>query len=618
MQFTNPLMLITLGFIPLLILIHAIKPKPRQIEVTNLFLWQEVLKERTSHLTMTKLKKNLPLLLQILMVCLAALALANPMWFSFTQQKGDMILIIDTSASMKTRLDSDTGGIRFDRARDRALEIIDGRKGSQNILIIEAGKEPIVNSGFLNDVKPAKQLIRNLNPSDVSGNLKKAVHMAISFVSSHQEDNIYLITDGAGCDFSDILKIHPRISPVLISGGSKNIGITKFEFRKQFDRNDQYEVLIEIKNFTSQQQAIPLRLSIDRTKIYDTQLSLNAQEKKLLILPYSGIITGIAKAFLDIHDDFLVDNRAFLSLSSARDIWVLLVSKGNYFIEKLLNSYPNIMVNTLREIDPSFWNEQVLRHDIVIVDRMDFPSIHRGNFLLIDAYSSSFPVKREGSIDFPEILDWDIRHPIMRDVDAGELFIEQSSKIKTDIPLEPVMESSQTGLIYAFESDGIRAITMGFDITRSDLPIKIAYPVLMSNIINWLNPHKLAFSSMHTRSGDPINLYLQPQTELLSVRGPRQDWEKIKVETNPFAYTHTKMVGIYTYIENKKRKYFTVNLLDEIESDIRTPKSDSYAEAVNIEPKSEEVAIGRSLWGVFIILALTVLVLEWMVWLRTG
>ena len=117
--------------------------------------------------------------------------------------------------------------------------------------------------------------------------------MAISFVSSHQEDNIYLITDGAGGDFADILKIHPRISPILISGGSKNIGITKFEFRKRFDRNDQYEVLIEIKNFTSQQQAVPLRLSIDRTKIYDTQLSLNAQEKKLLILPYSGIITGI-------------------------------------------------------------------------------------------------------------------------------------------------------------------------------------------------------------------------------------------------------------------------------------------------------------------------------------
>ena len=618
MQFTNPLMFLTLAFIPILILIHALKSKPRQIEVTNLFLWQEVLKERTSHLTLTKLKKNLPLLLQILMVCLAALALANPMQFSFTHQKGNMILVVDTSASMQTRIESPDFMTRSDLAKDKAREIIEGRKGDQKILIIEAGREPMVKSGFLEDIGQAKQLIKNLKPSDVSGNLKKAVHTAISFVGSHQEDDIYLITDGAGADFSAIVNIHPRISPVLITGGGKNIGITKFEFRKQFDRNDRYEVLLEIKNFTSRQQEVPVRLSIDRAKVYDKRHRLKAHEKRLLILPYSGIISGVAKAFLDIDDDFLVDNRAFLSLSSARDIWVLLVSEGNYFIEKLLESYPNIMVNTIREIDPSFWNEQVLRHDIVIVDRMDFPPIQRGNFLLIDSYSSSIPVKKEGSIDFPKILDWDLRHPVMSDVDAGDLFIEQASRIKTDLHIEPIMESSQTGLVYAFEFEGIRAITIGFDITRSDLPIKIAYPVLMSNIINWLNPHKLALSSMHTRTGNPIKLYLQPQTGTLSVRGPRQEWEEFTVESNPFVYTNTKKVGIYTYIENNKRRYFTANLLDEMESDIRTPESDSLSKAANIERESEPIEVGRSLWAVFIGLAFAVLVLEWMVWLKVG
>ena len=140
MQFANPLMFLTLAFIPILILIHALKSKPRQIAVTNLFLWQEVLKERTSHLTLTKLKKNLPLLLQILMVCLAALALANPMQFSFTHQKGNMILVIDTSASMQTRIESPDFITRFDQAMDKAREIIEGRKGYQKILIIEAGK----------------------------------------------------------------------------------------------------------------------------------------------------------------------------------------------------------------------------------------------------------------------------------------------------------------------------------------------------------------------------------------------------------------------------------------------------------------------------------------------
>jgi len=58
MQFLNPGMLITLGLIPILILIHTLKPKPKQIQVTNLFLWQEVLKERSRHITFERLKKN--------------------------------------------------------------------------------------------------------------------------------------------------------------------------------------------------------------------------------------------------------------------------------------------------------------------------------------------------------------------------------------------------------------------------------------------------------------------------------------------------------------------------------------------------------------------------------
>ena len=111
---------------------------------------------------MTKLKKNLPLLLQILMVCLAALALANPMWFSFTHQTGDMILVIDTSASMQTRIESKDFKTRFDQAVDKVLEIIENRKGNQKILIIDS---TTANAGA-NDTKlesPASTTSRRIH-----------------------------------------------------------------------------------------------------------------------------------------------------------------------------------------------------------------------------------------------------------------------------------------------------------------------------------------------------------------------------------------------------------------------------------------------------------------------
>ncbi len=615
MQFLYPAMLWVLGLIPVLILFHFLKPKPKQVQVTNLFLWQEVIKERGGSVTLKQLKKNLPLLLQILIIILVALALARPVWVHFTRKTGDLILVVDTSASMKTKTASTT---RFDLAREKAFEVIDQRENPQKILVIEAGSEPVLTSGFVEDSAQAKDLVKGLKPSDTPGKLAKALYLALSFIDPSKDDSIYLITDGADTDFSQLAQIHPKITPILISGGEKNIGITKFEFRQEVDRPYTYQIMLEVKNFTPHGVECPIRLLIDRTTVADTQITLAALEKQLLIFPYSGLLTGIARAELDIDDDFEVDNVARLSLSSSTDLWVLLVSQGNYFLEKLLETYPNVLVNPVKEITPSSWKEQTMRHDIVIIDRMDFPAAESGNFLLIDSYSPSIPINKTGQIDFPAILDWDKKSPLMANVNLGGLTIEQAATLQTDMIRRPVVESSQTGLVYTYEEDDMRAVLLGFDITRTDLPLKVAFPVMMSNIINWLNPNKLMFSVLHSRAGEPYNIYLQPQTQQFSVRAPGEKSRKYQVTSNPFRYTDTKTVGIYTVYEDKKKRYFTVNLTDESESNITVPGIDVISPTSDAAVDSEEITTQQPLWPFFLALSFSVLILEWYVWLRIG
>jgi hypothetical protein len=262
---------------------------------------------------------------------------------------------------------------------------------------------------------------------------------------------------------------------------------------------------------------------------------------------------------------------------------------------------------------PSAWEEQTMRHDIVIIDRTDFPHTSKGNFLLIDSFSPSLPVSNGGHVDFPEILDWDRHSPLMSDVDVSGLTIEKTTMLQANPELKPVIESSQTGLMYAFEKDTIRAVVLGFDITRSDLPLKVAFPVMMSNIFNWLNPHKLHFSSLDVKSGKPFDIFLNPDTENISIRPPRGKWETYPVDSNPFTYMNTKKVGIYIISENNKRRRFTVNLLDESESDIAVPAIDKYVPKSN---GSKKVAAEHPLWPVFLLLGLGVLLIEWVVWLR--
>ena len=445
--------------------------------------------------------------------------------------------------------------------------------------------------------------------------MEDAIYLALSFIDPAQADTLYLITDGAGRDFSALVKKHPNIKPIIVAGGNHNIGITQFEFRQELDHSDKYEIMLGIKNFNPARIGCPVLLSIDNAIIFDNFVTFDAYEKKLLIFPYSGLITGIAKAILDIDDDFAVDNHAYLSLSASKDVWVLLVSEGNHFLKKLLEVYPNFKVNSVKEIMPSSWTEQTLRHDIVIVDRMDFPETAKGNFLLIDAYSPSIPIIKTGQVRFPKNLDWNRKSPLMANINLGGLIVEQVAKLQVDKRLQPVIESSQTGLMYTYEKNGLRAVILGFDLTKSDLPLKVAFPVMMSNIFNWLNPQKLEFSTLQTRAGEPFDVYLDPETTAFYTRAPQEKWEKHPATINPFRYTHTRKVGVYTISENDKQRYFTVNLADESESDIKTAPLVEIAETSKDPLVAERISTQRPLWNFFLLFGCTLMIVEWYIWL---
>ena len=257
-------------------------------------------------------------------------------------------------------------------------------------------------------------------------------------------------------------------------------------------------------------------------------------------------------------------------------------------------------------------------HDLVIVDRMDVPVTESGNLLLIDAFSPSIPAVRTGKVDFPEVLDWDEEHPIVADVNLRGVKIEQAEELEAADMLYPVVESAQTGLVYTYEQDTLRAVLIGFDITRSDLPLKVAFPVMMSNIINWLNPRKLNFSTLQARAGEPFEIDVERETEEISIRTPDGTWTKYPITSRPFRFQHTQQVGIYTILENKKSRYFTVNLVDEAESDITVPAVEVASFASNPADDTEEIAIRQHVWSWVLLLGIAMILVEWYAWLKVG
>ena len=275
------------------------------------------------------------------MLLLAALALAEPVWLVHVPKRGDIVLVMDASASMQTRT---ARGTRFERARQKALDLIDQCHAAQRMLIIEAARTPRLVSSWSQSTAAARDLIRDLQAWDVPGSLDAALALALSCVDPAGDDSVYLITDGAGGGISELLERHPTVIPLVVTGGGDNVGITRFDMRPQPDAGRSYELMLEIKSFMSRPTTFAVRLTMDHSTLYDAPVTLAALEKKRLIVPYDGPVSGIVRAELDIDDDLRVDNRAALAPAGSGDLWVLLLSKGNYFLEKLLKAHPRVMV----------------------------------------------------------------------------------------------------------------------------------------------------------------------------------------------------------------------------------------------------------------------------------
>src|SRR3954470_11681848 len=127
-------LLLLAGVIPLILLLHSLKPKGLRVSSTTLFIWEKVLRERplTTRLGWL-LRKNLLLILQILAATLLITGLADPQLHHFGNRAGDAVVVIDLSASMKAKAAS---GTRFDAARRQLLAAVDELASDQKMMVV--------------------------------------------------------------------------------------------------------------------------------------------------------------------------------------------------------------------------------------------------------------------------------------------------------------------------------------------------------------------------------------------------------------------------------------------------------------------------------------------------
>src|SRR6058998_475562 len=123
MTFAQPLFLLGFALFAPVILLYLLKQRRRRVEVSTLMFWDRILRDEQTVTSLTRLKKLLSLLMQLLFLALITLAASRPSLSGKMTGARRIVLFLDNSASMLVQEGSQT---RFDLARDKAHRVVRG------------------------------------------------------------------------------------------------------------------------------------------------------------------------------------------------------------------------------------------------------------------------------------------------------------------------------------------------------------------------------------------------------------------------------------------------------------------------------------------------------------
>jgi hypothetical protein len=233
----------------------------------------------------------------------------------------------------------------------------------------------------------------------------------------------------------------------------------------------------------------------------------------------------------------------------------------------------------------------------------------------------------QGTLTRTQITDVRADSPLLRYVSLDETHIARARRIEAPSWAEVLVAAEDGPLLLAGNVGGQRVAILAFDLHHSNLPLQIAFPILIANLSNWLAPSSAVEvpatgeGGSTLRPGMPVVLWPPVGVESIAVRSPSgQEWTYDVEGSAPIPFGETGELGVYTVeqrsAEETTQAQFAVNLFAKDESHIEPQDTITLGEAP-VEGQDEDVVGRREWWRWPALAALGVLVVEWFVhWRR--
>jgi hypothetical protein len=324
-------------------------------------------------------------------------------------------------------------------------------------------------------------------------------------------------------------------------------------------------------------------------------------------------------------DHLSQDNRAWVVLNSSSGKRVLLASEGNLFLERMLNILPGYEI--VHRLDgPGATEAGEERFDIYIYDGVALPeSLPQGSILIFDPQEQPSGNASEDSVALIQATGIFTNTSVaqvssdelLTDVDWQSVNVSEARQVAGE-ELTPIVGAEGGPLLLAGEVGGRRVVLFTFDLHKSDLPLQVAFPIIMSNVFDWLAPGTANPSDSHLQPGDTVSISPDERATEVVVEYPDgSTWKAQPGSTfDPPVFGDTNQVGPYsiTYLDDEGSSYplgsFAVNFMDSEESTIQPGDASGLVTERSANGMARPTGF-QELWPWFLGVALLVLMIEW-------
>jgi hypothetical protein len=657
-----PLALLGLIAIPIIVAFYMLRLRRPTQPVSSTFLWQQLVRDVEANAPWQKLKRSLLLLLQLLLALLLAFVVARPFSEHPAGLARDLVLVIDASASMSA---TDVFPDRLTAAKRLAQEQLVQVPSDGRVSVIAAGDTARVVANEATDRGRISQAIESVEASTSASDLTDALKLANSLAKRARGAEVLVVTDDAFSASPDVLLEVP-VRVLTVGRERDNQAIAALAVRAD-PSGLKRTLFVSVANYSGSIVGRSLQILADGVPVTARDLFLDPLTRADVVIDELPAGTSVVEARLapasatdtptGPPDYMPLDDAAWAIVPPDRLRRVLLVGPGNVYIQNAFALLPNVeLYGATAEQWPTTTGKD--KFDLVVFDGF-VPADLPNKPILAFAPPQTSPLGvvlgtlEEFGMGQPAVND-----PLLRGVDLTRLHIAKTQQMELPAWARAVLPGSDGPLMYAGVRDAQPTAVFAFDIRESDLPLQVAWPIMVSNLAGeLLGLNSAALDPLAPSS--PIDIPITPGSQGVRVTLPDGTVETLPpgaTGASSVTFVTTRQLGVYRAEvipapapsgspgaspgatptpsatpdpsaspggpvgTEDEPLLFAVDLFSSDESNIRPGDGERLA-ALGTEVPADPANVGTArdeFWPLLAALTLLFLVIEWLVYERDG